>query len=270
MRSVRLARRFCAMVPLLTAHLGKLAPASDVAVALNTALMGDGAVIRVAAGATIERPLHLLFVASEKPAATFHALACRRRGGRPRHADREPRRAGRQRLSGQCRARNLRRRRGPCRSRQDDRRRRRRAACLDARRRDRRACALQHLYLHRGRRRGAQSAVPEIRRRGHGRRHSRRDPGQGPSARRHDARRQPHRARLPKPRSVQGGARRRGPWRIPGPHHRAPACAKDRRQDDDARRCCSPSAPRRINKPELEIFRRRRAMRPRRDRRRAR
>ena len=37
----------------------------------NTALMGDGAVIRVAAGSTIERPLHLLFVASEKPAASF-------------------------------------------------------------------------------------------------------------------------------------------------------------------------------------------------------
>ena len=33
--------------------------------------MGDGAVIRVAAGSTIERPLHLLFVASEKPAASF-------------------------------------------------------------------------------------------------------------------------------------------------------------------------------------------------------
>jgi len=57
--------------PALAAHLGKLAPASDVAVALNTALMGDGAVIAVGAGATIERPLHLIFVASEKPAATF-------------------------------------------------------------------------------------------------------------------------------------------------------------------------------------------------------
>ena len=57
--------------PALEAHLGKLAPGSNVAVALNTALMGDGAVISVAAGATIERPLHLLFVASEKPAATF-------------------------------------------------------------------------------------------------------------------------------------------------------------------------------------------------------
>jgi Fe-S cluster assembly protein SufD len=52
-------------------HLGKLAPSSDVAVALNTALMGDGAVIRVGAGGALERPLHLLFVASEKPAATF-------------------------------------------------------------------------------------------------------------------------------------------------------------------------------------------------------
>ena len=55
----------------LIAHLGKLAPASDVAVALNTALMGDGAVIRVGAGATIERPLHLVFTASDKPAASF-------------------------------------------------------------------------------------------------------------------------------------------------------------------------------------------------------
>jgi Fe-S cluster assembly protein SufD len=53
------------------AHLGKLAPTGDIAVALNTALMGDGAVIRVGTGATIERPIHLLFVASDNPAATF-------------------------------------------------------------------------------------------------------------------------------------------------------------------------------------------------------
>jgi Fe-S cluster assembly protein SufD len=57
--------------PTLSSHLGKLAPASDAAVALNTALMGDGAVIRIAAGSTIERPIHLLFVASDRPAATF-------------------------------------------------------------------------------------------------------------------------------------------------------------------------------------------------------
>jgi Fe-S cluster assembly protein SufD len=57
--------------PVLAEKLGTLAPGSDMAVALNTALMGDGAVIRVGAGSTIERPLHLLFVASEKPAASF-------------------------------------------------------------------------------------------------------------------------------------------------------------------------------------------------------
>jgi Fe-S cluster assembly protein SufD len=57
--------------PAALAHLGKLAPSGDVAVALNTAFMGDGAVIRLAEGATVERPLHLVFVASQKPAATF-------------------------------------------------------------------------------------------------------------------------------------------------------------------------------------------------------
>jgi Fe-S cluster assembly protein SufD len=57
--------------PTLAAHLGKLAPASDAAVALNTALMGDGAVIRIAAGSTIARPIHLLFVTSAKSVATF-------------------------------------------------------------------------------------------------------------------------------------------------------------------------------------------------------
>jgi Fe-S cluster assembly protein SufD len=56
---------------IVAAHLGKLAPSSDVAVALNTAFMGDGAIVRIAAGATIERPLHLVFAASGKPAATF-------------------------------------------------------------------------------------------------------------------------------------------------------------------------------------------------------
>ncbi|MBV1698735.1 MAG: Fe-S cluster assembly protein SufD [Hyphomicrobiales bacterium] len=55
----------------LSGELGKRAPATDVAVALNTALMGDGAAIRIAPGATIERPLHLVFMASGKPAASF-------------------------------------------------------------------------------------------------------------------------------------------------------------------------------------------------------
>jgi Fe-S cluster assembly protein SufD len=66
-----LAQALAESDPVVAGHLGKLAPSSDVAVALNTALMGDGAVIRIAAGAAIDRPLHLLFVASEKPAAMF-------------------------------------------------------------------------------------------------------------------------------------------------------------------------------------------------------
>ena len=66
-----LANALADTAPLLAAHLGKLARASDVPVALNTALMGDGAVIRIGAGATIERPLHLVFTASEKPSASF-------------------------------------------------------------------------------------------------------------------------------------------------------------------------------------------------------
>jgi Fe-S cluster assembly protein SufD len=78
-----LANALADTAPLLAAHLGKLAPASDVAVALNTALMGDGAVIRIGAGATIERPLHLVFTASEKPSASFvRSLVVVERGAR--------------------------------------------------------------------------------------------------------------------------------------------------------------------------------------------
>jgi Fe-S cluster assembly protein SufD len=58
--------------PLIASHLGKVAPSDDVAVALNTAFMGDGAVIRVAARAALARPLHLVFANSGlRPAAIF-------------------------------------------------------------------------------------------------------------------------------------------------------------------------------------------------------
>ncbi|MGA8076460.1 MAG: Fe-S cluster assembly protein SufD, partial [Xanthobacteraceae bacterium] len=78
-----LSQALAAGDPALTAYLGKLAPANDVAVAPNTAFMGDGAVIRIAAGSTIERPLHLLFVASERPAAAFvRSLIVIERGAR--------------------------------------------------------------------------------------------------------------------------------------------------------------------------------------------
>jgi Fe-S cluster assembly protein SufD len=56
----------------VSARLGKTVPTDDPAVALNTAFMGDGAVIRIAAGAAIERPLHLVFAATgDRPAALF-------------------------------------------------------------------------------------------------------------------------------------------------------------------------------------------------------
>jgi len=58
--------------PLVTAHVGQTFATDDVAVALNTALMGDGAVIKIAAGVTLRRPIHLIFAASsDRPQATY-------------------------------------------------------------------------------------------------------------------------------------------------------------------------------------------------------
>ena len=57
--------------PLVTTHLGNTFPTSDVAVSLNTALMGDGAVIRVATGTVLKRPIHLVFASSDKPSSAF-------------------------------------------------------------------------------------------------------------------------------------------------------------------------------------------------------
>jgi Fe-S cluster assembly protein SufD len=54
------------------AHIGRVVPTDDVAVALNTAFMGDGAVIHVAAGVALARPIHLVFVnVGPEPAAVF-------------------------------------------------------------------------------------------------------------------------------------------------------------------------------------------------------
>jgi Fe-S cluster assembly protein SufD len=59
--------------PLAAAHLGKVVTAAqEDVVALNTALMRDGALIHVARGATLERPIHLVFAATgDKPASVF-------------------------------------------------------------------------------------------------------------------------------------------------------------------------------------------------------
>jgi Fe-S cluster assembly protein SufD len=68
-----LAEALAAGDPLVATHLGKVAsPEQEGVVALNTALMRDGAVIRVAKGCTVERPIHLVFAAAgEKPASVF-------------------------------------------------------------------------------------------------------------------------------------------------------------------------------------------------------
>lgn len=58
--------------PLVAAHVGKTFATDDVAVALNTALMGDGAVIRIAAGTALKRPIHLAFAEGhDKPSSAF-------------------------------------------------------------------------------------------------------------------------------------------------------------------------------------------------------
>jgi Fe-S cluster assembly protein SufD len=57
----------------LIGHMGKVVPSDDVAVALNTAFMGDGAVVHVPAGAALARPLHLVFVNAGGDAAAVFA-----------------------------------------------------------------------------------------------------------------------------------------------------------------------------------------------------
>lgn len=58
--------------PLVMQHVGKTFATEDVAVALNTALMGDGAVIKIAAGITPRRPIHVIFASSsDKPSASY-------------------------------------------------------------------------------------------------------------------------------------------------------------------------------------------------------
>jgi Fe-S cluster assembly protein SufD len=67
-----MAQALAASDPAIGRHLGKVVPSDNVAVALNTAFMGDGAVIEVAAGVELARPIHLLFVnAGGQPASVF-------------------------------------------------------------------------------------------------------------------------------------------------------------------------------------------------------
>jgi Fe-S cluster assembly protein SufD len=67
-----LANAGSAGAALVAQYVGKMIETDDVAVALNTALMGDGTVIRVSAGSSLKRPIHLVFAAgSDKPNSIF-------------------------------------------------------------------------------------------------------------------------------------------------------------------------------------------------------
>lgn len=65
---------------LVAAHVGKTVETKDVGVALNTALMGDGAVIHVAASSTIDKPLHLVFYGSQAAASVTRSLVVVEKG----------------------------------------------------------------------------------------------------------------------------------------------------------------------------------------------
>ena len=56
---------------LITQYLGKVVASDDAALALNTALMGDGALVHVAAGAVVDRPLYLVFIGPQTAASIF-------------------------------------------------------------------------------------------------------------------------------------------------------------------------------------------------------
>lgn len=73
---------------LVAAHVGRVFETDDAAVALNTALMGDGAVIHVAAGAVLKRPIHLVFASGETPSSAFiRSLIVVEKGGQAIIAD---------------------------------------------------------------------------------------------------------------------------------------------------------------------------------------
>src|SRR6266705_3334727 len=58
--------------PLVASRLGAIVPTDDVAVALNTAFMGDGALVRIDRDTKLERPIHLVFAfGSDTASASF-------------------------------------------------------------------------------------------------------------------------------------------------------------------------------------------------------
>src|SRR6266567_1377497 len=72
--------------PLIASLLGTAVPTDDVAVALNTAFMGDGALVHIARDTKLDRPIHLVFAfGSDTAAASFtRSLIVAEEGARPR------------------------------------------------------------------------------------------------------------------------------------------------------------------------------------------
>jgi Fe-S cluster assembly protein SufD len=59
---------------LVALHVGKVFENTDPAVALNTALMGDGIVVRVAAGTKLTKPIHLIFTGAQDASVFMRSL----------------------------------------------------------------------------------------------------------------------------------------------------------------------------------------------------
>jgi Fe-S cluster assembly protein SufD len=65
---------------LVAKHVGKVNPAKDPALALNTALMGDGVVIHVATGAKPNKPILLVFAGTQAASAFTRSLVVVEKG----------------------------------------------------------------------------------------------------------------------------------------------------------------------------------------------
>lgn len=84
LRIVSMAEAMRANDPLLAVEMPSAALADgDVAVALNTAFAANGVLIHVAAGASLDRPIHLMYLAPDEPQAVFtRSLAVFEKGAR--------------------------------------------------------------------------------------------------------------------------------------------------------------------------------------------
>ena len=215
--------------PSVAAHVGQTFATDDVAVALNTALMGDGAVIRVSGGAVLKRPINLVFATgSDKPTSAFvRSLVVVEKGAKAtiieshESGDAQVNAALELVVGDEAQVDYIKITQSA------------RFACREPARHDRRARLFQQFRLHGRFRRRAQSEIYSLRRGRHQGQYSWRHAAAGQGARRHHAIDRARRRPLRKSRAIQGGARRRESRGVPGQDRRQAARAEDRRKDDD-------------------------------------